>query len=476
MARTTGQLAHDRTVHDALAGARASSFWLDDAASLAPELPDRLAGSDRADLVVVGAGFSGLWTALLAKEADPGRDVLVVDARTVGWAASGRNGGFCEASLTHGLANGRDRFPSEIDRLEELGEENLQGLLATCERYGIDADIEAAGMFAVATAAWQAAALGESYHHARELGHDVEYWDGERIRAEVHSPTFQGALVERSGVVMLHPAKLAFGLARACQELGVRFAEHTPVRELTGRPTGVDVVTDSGLIRADAVAVATNAFPSPVRRVRNYVLPVWDYVLVTEPLTDEQRASIGWSGREGMADAGNQFHYFRLTADNRILWGGYDAIYNYGNAISDDLISRPASHQLLARQFLDTFPTLAGIRFSHAWGGAIDTCSRFCAFFGTAQRGRVAYAAGYTGLGVGATRFGAQVMLDLLAGGSELTELDMVRTKPVPFPPEPLRSAVVQATRWSIAAADRNDGRRNLWLRTLDRFGLGFDS
>jgi glycine/D-amino acid oxidase-like deaminating enzyme len=206
-------------------------------------------------------------------------------------------------------------------------------------------------------------------------------------------------------------------------------------------------------------------------------VPVYDYVLMTEPLTAAQLAGIGWRHRQGAADAGNQFHYYRLTADNRILWGGYDAVYYNGGRITAAQDQRPGTFALLASQFFTTFPQLADIRFSHAWGGVIDTCARFCAFYGTAHRGRLAYAAGYTGLGVGASRFGANVMLDLLAGQpSELTDLSMVRSKPLPFPPEPVRSAVIQLTRASLARADRNDGRRDLWLRTLDRLGLGFDS
>jgi glycine/D-amino acid oxidase-like deaminating enzyme len=138
----------------------------------------------------------------------------------------------------------------------------------------------------------------------------------------------------------------------------------------------------------------------------------------------------------------------------------------------------PAADRLTAAEhFAETFPQLAGIRFTHKWGGVIDVCSRFSGFFDTAYRGRLAYAVGYTGLGVGASRFGADVMLDLLDGRpTERTRLAMVRRKPVPFPPEPLRSAVIQLTQRSIDRADRHDGRRNLWLRTLDRLGLGFDS
>jgi glycine/D-amino acid oxidase-like deaminating enzyme len=198
---------------------------------------------------------------------------------------------------------------------------------------------------------------------------------------------------------------------------------------------------------------------------------------MTRPLTDAQLASIGWAHRQGVGDSGNQFHYYRLSADNRILWGGYDAVYYRGGRITTDHDQREETFRVLAQHFRDTFPQLDGLSFTHKWGGVIDACSRFSGFFGTAHGGRLAYAAGYTGLGVGATRFGANVMLDLLDGRrTELTALRLVRSKPVPFPPEPVRTGVIQLTRWSIAQADRHDGRRNLWLRTLDRVGLGFDS
>jgi glycine/D-amino acid oxidase-like deaminating enzyme len=165
------------------------------------------------------------------------------------------------------------------------------------------------------------------------------------------------------------------------------------------------------------------------------------------------------------------------TADDRILWGGYDAIYHFGRGLRAAYDQRPATFAILADHFFTTFPQLEGIGFSHRWGGAIDTCSRFCAFFGTAHRGRVAYALGYTGLGVGPSRFGARVMLDLLSGvQTELTELKAVRRRPVPFPPEPLAYLGIQATRWSLASADQHGGMRNLWLRALDSAGLGFDS
>jgi glycine/D-amino acid oxidase-like deaminating enzyme len=249
------------------------------------------------------------------------------------------------------------------------------------------------------------------------------------------------------------------------------------VSGVTGTRSCVEVRTAGGTVRAGNVALGTNAFPPLVRRLRLMTVPVYDYVLATEPLSAEQLASVGWRGRQGVGDHANLFHYYRLTRDNRIVWGGYDAVYHYGSRIRSGLEQRETTHRLLAENFLATFPQLSGVRFTHRWGGVIDTSTRFSAFFGTAHDGRVAYAMGYTGLGVAATRFGADVMLDLLAGEeTERTRLRMVRERPLPFPPEPVRFAGIGLTRWSLARADDHRGRRNLWLRALDRAGLGFDS
>src|SRR6185437_4181906 len=269
----------------------------------------------------------------------------------------------------------------------------------------------------------------------------------------------------------------AWGLKEACRSLGVRIHEQSPATGMERDGRLIRLSTPYGQVKARSVALATNAFAPLLRRIANYIVPVYDYVLVTEPVSDQQLASIGCKHRQGLGDNGNQFHYYRLTADNRILWGGYDAVYHYKNGLRDELDNRPESFLKLAGHFFTTFPQLEGIRFSHAWGGAIDTCGRFCVFWGRAMGGKVAYAAGYTGLGVGASRFGATVLLDLLSGWeTELTTLQFVKSKPVPFPPEPLRYLGIQLTRWSLDQADRHQGRRNAWLRALDRLGLGYDS
>ncbi len=457
-----------------LAEAEPTSFWL--SAAGRPEPGPALVGDQPADLVVVGAGYSGLWTALQAKEDDPSRDVVVLESAQVGWAASGRNGGFCVASLTHGFFNGLARFEPELATLVRLGHENLDGIEATLTRYGIDAEFERTGELSVAVAPWQVDELREAPELARQYGVRMQWRDRDEVQADVHSPTYLGGLFEPESA-LVHPAKLAWGLADACRSLGVRIHERTPALGLERDGAGMRVRTPYGSVRAARVALATNAFPSLLRRVRSYIAPVYDYVLATEPLSAEQLEAVGWKSRVGIGDSANQFHYYRLTADQRIVWGGYDAVYHYGNGLRPELDQRPETFAMLAAHFAETFPMLEGLRFSHAWGGVIDTCSRFCPFWGTGYEGRVGYVTGYTGLGVGATRFGARVLLDLLAGRrNELTALDYVRSKPLPFPPEPLRWVGIELTRRSLDRADRNEGRRNLWLKALDMAGLGFDS
>jgi glycine/D-amino acid oxidase-like deaminating enzyme len=457
----------DAAVADSLRGAADECFWLADAPL--PQRP-RLTADHGADLCVVGGGYTGLWTAVRAKQRDPARRVVLLEGGRLGWAASGRNGGFCAASLTHGEENGRTRWPDEYDVLERLGRENLAGIRDTVRRYDMDVDLEHTGELDVAVEAHQVEWLRQSASRGRR------FLDREEVSAEVASPIFLAGCVS-DDTLLLHPAKLVRELARVAADLGVELVEHTTVTGLSSDRHGVDVVTGGGTVRADHVALGTNAFPALVHRYRAFTVPVYDYAVVTEPLTAEQRDAVGWRNRQGLADPANHFHYFRLTPDDRILYGGYDAVYHFGKRLDSAYEHRPQTHALLVSHLLTTFPQLEGIRVSHRWAGAVDTSTRFSVFFGLAHRGRVAHAAGFTGLGVGATRFAADVLLDLLAGEqTERTALGMVRRKPVPFPPEPLASAGIHATRWSLARADHRQGSRNLWLRSLDRLGLGFDS
>lgn len=463
--------------HAALRDTQRAVYWLD-----RPELThcerERVIGDITCDLLVVGGGYTGLWAALQALERDPSRSVVVIEGDTVAYGASGRNGGFCDASITHGIGNGLAHFPNEMETLLRLGRENFEGIRESLHRHNIAAAFEATGQVAVATQPWQVEGLREEFNELTSHGETAVLLDRDEMQNAIASPTFLGGVWQQSNIAIVDPAKLCIGLADAVEALGGRIYERSTCDALEARGAMIKATTPAGSVQASKVVLATNAFRGLLPSMRRRVVPVWDYVLMTEPLSAAQLASIGWSQRQGLSDTANLFHYSRLTADNRILWGGYDAIYHFGGKTDVQRYEqRDATFNLLAHQFFDTFPQLDGLPFSHRWGGPIATTSRFCVTFGTGFAGRVAYAVGYTGLGVGASRFGARVALDLLdAPSSEIHKLDFVRRAPFPFPPEPFRSIGIHLTRHSIARSDANEGRRNLWLKLLDRCGVGFDS
>ena len=457
----------------ALADARPTPVWWDDQDAGAVSEP--LSGEVTADLVVVGGGLTGLWTAIQAVSEQPGRSVVVLEADHVASGASGRNGGFVSASLTHGLSHGVATWPDELPQLLRLGHRNLVEIDEFLAKENVPAQLRLCGKTTVATRPHEVAGLRDLHALHQEHGEESTYLSAEQVQADVHSPTYLAGLSTPTGG-LVHPVALTIGLRDVALRNGVVLHERSPVVSLDRDGQRVVCRTSRGAVRADQVVLATNAFPPLLRRIRQFVLPVWDHVLATEPLTAEQLSRIGWADNQGLTDAGNQFHYYRRTADDRIVWGGYDAIYYFGNRTDAAREQRESSHRLLAEHFYATFPQLEDVRMSHRWAGVIDTTSRFTPLFGTAVGGRVAYAVGYTGLGVAASRFGAQVALDLLAGReTERTALSMVRRRPVPFPPEPLRWTAVQTTRRALAKEDER-GRRGVLLRTMDRFGVGFNS
>lgn len=448
-------------ITESLTNTKQAPYWLD---TLSATSYPSLRSNHSTDLLIIGGGYCGLWTAVRAKERYPHLDVVLIESHTIGWAASGRNGGFCEASLTHGESNGLARWPEEFETLEQMGHQNLDDLEATVLKYSMDVDFERTGVIAVAT----------EQHQVEWISEEQGFLDLQQIQTSIKSPTYLAGVFDESGCAIVNPAKLAAELARVATDLGVKIYEHTPALKLVGSDK---VLIPEGMITTKKSVLATNAFKNLLKRNSLMTVPVYDYVLMTEPLSSEQMASIGWEGRQGLADMSNQFHYYRLSADNRILFGGYDAVYNFGGKVDEKYEDRSESFEKLASHFFTTFPQLVGLRFTHKWAGAIDTCSRFCAYFGTARKKNIAYALGFTGLGVGATRFAGDVMLDLLyEKTTERTKLKMVRTKPTPFPPEPIASIGINMVKWAMNRADHNKGKRNLLLKTLDALGLGFDS
>jgi glycine/D-amino acid oxidase-like deaminating enzyme len=328
----TPPTAADRAAY---ADAEPRPFWLAELPARDPSPP--LRGAVEADLCIVGGGFTGLWAALHAKADDPGREVVLLEAETIGFGASGRNGGFAIGSLTHGLENGLARFGDEIELLERLGRENLTGYVADLERHGIDCDYEPTGELTPSVAPYQDDWPAETAELYGRFGYDVEVFaDAAAMRAEVDSPLYRGGAWVKDAGGVLDPAKLALGLYEAARRAGVRVYEKTPVESIGeaggrsgSRPSAgtggsrtdapVVVLTPTGTVTARRVVVGTSAYPSPVRSVRRYIAPVYDYALMSEPLAPEQLRAIGWGRRQGIGDGGNRFHYYRLSADDRIL-------------------------------------------------------------------------------------------------------------------------------------------------------------
>jgi glycine/D-amino acid oxidase-like deaminating enzyme len=305
------------------------------------------------------------------------------------------------------------------------------------------------------------------------------WFDQKQMQAQVNSPTYLAGLWSRGGRDgVIDPARLCWGLRRVILELGVRIYEQTPLQDIS--ELGQDRMTATcpgGTIVSNKVLIATNAYRHPLAQGRRSVIPVWDYQLATEPLNQQQLDAIGWhKSRHALSNYANMFHYYRLTTDNRITWGGGGAVrYYFNNGTDQSYGDIPARFEQLSQEFFETFPQLAGIKFSHRWSGIIATSTRFCVVPGVAHDGRVAWAIGYTGLGVGASRFGARIGIELLGyQPSDILELQFVKKNPMPWAPEPLRWLGVYITHKELERADRNGGKRGLWLTMLDKLNLGF--
>jgi glycine/D-amino acid oxidase-like deaminating enzyme len=464
---------------DALKDALVRPLWHDP--DIMPEPLAPLTSNQECELLIVGGGFTGLWAAMQVKERKPEADIILIEQTFVGDGASGRNGGFLSSTLAHTQTNTEARFADEAERLTELGIENMREFIETLERYDIDARYEKTGEMHVALSPESAKRMHAEYQEAISNGEDVVWFDKDAVREQVNSPTFFAGLWERDGQDgVIDPARLCWGLKDVlARQLGVRIFENT--RLLDVAPLGKNTMRatcEGGVIHSDKVLLATNAYTSKIGRIRRSVLPVWDYQIATEPLTDEQLDRIAWGkkSRHALADYVNMFHYFRLTKDNRITWGGGGAVrYYFNNGIDDRYMDATARYEQLAKEFFEMFPQLDDVKFSHRWGGIIATSTRFCMVPGAVYDGRLAWSVGYTGHGVGASRFGARIGIELLGyAPSDVLEMQFVTRKSLPWAPEPIRWFAVKLTQRALIKADKNDGKRGLWLKFLDMLGLGF--
>ncbi|HFB65885.1 MAG TPA: FAD-dependent oxidoreductase [Aeromonadales bacterium] len=466
-----------KSILDSLKDANPRPLWHD--ADIMPEPLPPLSQDTHCELLIVGGGFTGLWAALQAKERRPEVDILLIEQTFIGDGASGRCGGFLNTSLAHGETNTEYQFPGEADKIEALGVQNMLEFIQTLERYQIDARYEQVGAMEVALDKDAKQRLYQLYKSCKRDGDDVVWFDTNAVREQVNSPAFYAGLWYRDGLDgVIDPARLCWGLKETLIKLGVRIYESTKLQSLQSlNKKSMKAVCGQAEIHADKVLLATNAFPAVLGKIKRSIIPVWDYQIATEPLTEEQLNAIGWhKTRHALSDFNNMFHYFRLTKDNRITWGGGGAVrYYFNNGTDKKYEHAPERYEQLAEEFFHTFPQLKGIRFSNKWGGIIATSSRFCMVPGTAYGGRVAWAVGYTGHGVGASRFGARIAIELLGyQPSDILKMQFVRKKAMPWAPEPLRWIGVKLTQSALVKADKNGGKRGLWLKLLDKMNLGF--
>jgi glycine/D-amino acid oxidase-like deaminating enzyme len=452
-----------------------SCFWL---SRRAPKPVAPFEGAGEADVVVVGAGLTGLWTALFVNRLDPSAEVVILEQEVAAYGASGRNAGMLSETVDHGHGLAIQHFgETEARRLARLGESNVEEMAAYLRERGIDCDYEPTGRLIAALTERQLEQARRAVDTARHLGLDsYRYLNRDEIRAQLDSPLYLGGVQVRGGGI-LDPVKLVDGLRAEAERLGVRVHERSRVESMSLAGAGVQLRTARGSLRARRAVLATSAYthqilPSVARRF----IPLYDYILVSDPLSSAQLETIGWRERQGVSDGRSFFNYYRLTADDRILWGTSEAAYYPGNQVDPGCDHSSFHYAGLRMSFRHHFPALASVDFPYAWGGPICSTTRLTPFFGRALDRRVVYGLGYTGHGLGTTRIAGRILAHLaLDRPSDLLDLKMVRRKPFPYPPEPLRG-------WAVARVTRalrrvDDGKRpSAALRLLDRLGIGFSS
>jgi glycine/D-amino acid oxidase-like deaminating enzyme len=445
-------------------------YWLDNAA--APAVERELIGPTSADLLIVGGGFTGLWAAVQAKELMPHLDVVLIEAGKVAYGASGRAGGIISTSVMHGLPNATRVFPKDLDVLEQFGHDNLDGFKETVARYGIDADLEWNGEMTVAVEERHLPHLQEDFELHKQHGHNVTLLNREQAQEQLGSPLYAGAMWSRDRSGIVHPAKMAWGLKAAAIKLGVRLYEMTPLTKWEDRGEDMIVHTQAGSIKTKRVLLGTGTASVGIADINSRVMQVRDHVLATHPLTDEQLARIGWKNRQGIYDTRTQLNYYRLTKDNRIIFGGLVSYHFKGN--NNPAADREAStYYKLGEVFHKTFPQLKDVGFSHAWGGPIDYCSRGAVFARRYFNEKVVYVAGYTGFGVAGSRFGALMGLNILFDrDTPERKLDISTQGPNWIPPEPLRWAGAKITFHAFDGADEQGGWKRAWINGIKKLGF----
>jgi len=429
---------------------REKSFWLasDEYTENKP-----LEGDITADVVVVGGGFTGLMTAYFLKKDDPSLDVVLLESDVIGYGASGRNGGFSMTlfGFTFSITAwwfGKEKAV-EAHRYMEKAVDLLRDFVA---ENGIDCDYEHTGFLRVATSKTYEKRIRHEIDLVNSLGIEgIEWIDSEKLAEQVRSPLYSGAWWEpRCGI--LNPAKLARGEKRLVEGMGVKVFERSSVTEIE-RGEKIKLKTTAGTVSAEKVVLATNAYSHLIPGLKRKQVPVFTHIVLTEPLKEEHFAEIGWRNRQGIEDARNLVHYYRLTADNRLLMGGRSVSITWGNNMEKDL--NIGTFKALEQDIRDTFPVLKDISFTHRWGGPVSVPVDMSPAIGFIGDERIVYSLGCVGHGVSLTHLNGRTLGDLILGKkTDRTGIFFVNRKIKPWPPEPLRFMASKAIKGVLDIQD----------------------
>ena len=440
------------------------SFWLEDANDgLSPRAP--VDGSASVDVAIVGAGFSGLWTAREILRRDPSRSVAIIEREVAGFGASGRNGAWATAALGTSAAELARRYSPATARMTiEAMRATIDELITACEEDGIDAGVQRTTVLRIARGAQEAPYLEHALAGYGELGlgDGIEVLDAPALAERVRVADARGALADHHAAVV-HPGRLVRGLARAVEAAGATVYEGTPALEV--RPGGggrrPEVVTPWGTLTADAVVLATEAWLSQLPGYRRRVMPVYSLIVLTEPIDDDRWAEIGWQGRELLSSHRYTVDYLSRTEDGRVLFGGRGAPYHFGSRIAPAQDRHDATHADLRNQLQRWFPPLAGVGFSHAWGGPLGLPRDWLPSITFDPTTGVGAAYGYTGQGVATTNLAGRILADLVVtGDTPYRDLPMVGHTPRRWEPEPLRYLGARYMQRSLGRLDARSARR----------------
>ncbi len=428
-----------------------SSVWQDMVGSYRANPP--LRDSIQADVAIIGAGFTGLATAYELKKTEPGLNVAIFEAKEVGYGASGRNGSF--AMTVSGLGFGvtaklhGKQFLQDSHRYMMRAVDCLDDLI---QSENLDCDRIRPGFLRVATTEGYIKRLQEDVALMNSLGFGDIYWlDTEDVRERVNSTYYLGAMWEPR-LLLVNPLKLARTEKRLVERIGVRVFESSPVLSVD-YDSRWRLKTPDGQISAEKIVFATNAYSHLISPLRRKQVPAFTYMIATEPLTDKQIADIGWHGLEGVEDARNLIHYYRLTPDRRLIMGGGPVGLSWANDLQAD--NSQTAWQHLTRHVRLLFPTLNNIKVTHRWGGPFSVTLDLTPALGYMGGERAVFSLGCIGHGVSMSHLNAKVLRDLiLERQSELLDSPFVNRRIIPWPPEPLRILVAGGLRAYLKLED----------------------